>query len=122
MRITNLFDNFFDDWFDYPNSRKMRTDIKEEENQYLLSIELPGFNKEDIKISYENDYLNVSVDRQEDNQEYIRKERYTGEFSRDYYVGNIDESKLDATYENGILTIIVPKESIQDNKKYISIN
>jgi len=121
MRITNIFDDFFNDWFDRPTSRSMRTDIKEDDKQYVLYIELPGLEKEDIKLSYENEYLVVSVDAKEDNEEYIRKERYSGELSREYYVGNIDESKLTAEYNNGILVVTVPKDSVQETKKYISI-
>src|SRR5690554_4703370 len=121
MRITNIFDDFFNDWFDRPTSRSMRTDIKEDDKQYVLYIELPGLEKEDIKLAYENEYLVVSVDAKEDNEEYIRKERYSGELSREYYVGNIDESKLIAEYNNGILVVTVPKDSVQETKKYISI-
>jgi HSP20 family protein len=101
----------------------MRTDIKEENDQYLFAIEIPGYNKEDIEISYKDGYLTVAVEApKDDNQGYIHRERYQRGCSRDYYVGNIDDSKITANYENGILHITVPKEGIQDNKKYISIN
>jgi len=127
--MRNLIDrvnNFFDDWFDIPfNStyNNMRTDIIEDEGGYQLAIDLPGVAKENIKISYKNGYLTVAVETlNNDNQEYIHRERYRGRLSRDYYVGRINEDQISANYENGVLTIHIPKESIQDNKKYISIN
>lgn len=123
--LLDSFNDFFNDWFDFPlklNYNYMRTDIKENDKEYHLAIEIPGVNKDDIQISYKNDYLTVAVEAPEDDsQEYIHRERIRRNCARDYYVGRIDESRITAKYENGILEITVLKESIQDNKKYISI-
>jgi HSP20 family molecular chaperone IbpA len=126
----NFLDSFFDDFFEYPfNSKKglMRTDIKKLDGYYQLDVELPGFNKEDIKINLEDGYLKISARREhsheekENDEKVIRSERYYGEFSRAYYVGNLSEDEINAKYNNGVLTVLLPEESKTENKKYITI-
>ena len=94
----------------------MRTDIKETENGYQLDVEMPGFDKKDIKISLENGYLTVSAEKssreeenKDKNEKYIRKE-CTVSCSRSYYVGDdIERENVKAKYDNGMLTLTVPK-------------
>lgn len=125
---------FFDDWFDdfMPMfSRKemkqfnsiMKTDIKETENNYVLEVDLPGFDKKDIALELDNGYLSISAKREhkvEENNEkkgnFIRRERSFGQFSRSFYVGDIKEEDIDAKLENGILTIKLPKEEKKEVK------
>ena len=125
---------FFDDWFDdfMPMfSRKemkqinsiMKTDIKETENNYVLEVDLPGFDKKDITLELDNGYLSISAKREhkvEENNEkkgnFIRRERSFGQFSRSFYVGDIKEEDIDAKLENGILTIKLPKEEKKEVK------
>ena len=112
-----LFDNKHDHNF-------MNTDIIEKENNYILKLEIPGINKEDITIDYENENLNIKIikhDENNENENYLKKEIYYGEYSRKFYVGNINEDEIEANYDNGILTIIIPKEAKVDNKKRIEI-
>jgi HSP20 family molecular chaperone IbpA len=133
----SLFDdNFFNDFFDLPvmpfrrDFGLMKTDIKEKDGNYLLDIDLPGFDKEDIKIRLENEYLTVWASKEEkkeekgQNGEYIRQERYTGSCSRSFYVGNVKEENIKANFRNGTLSLTVPKinEPIKEEKKYISID
>ena len=109
-------DTFFDDFF--PTYRKneltMKKDVKENEKNYELDIELPGVNKDNIDINLEDGYLNVSyrVENKKDDEhgKYIRKERYYGSMSRSYYVGDVNKENIEASYDNGVLTILVPKE------------
>lgn len=123
-------DNLFSDFFRKPfisGHNTMRTDFKEEENRYLLDIELPGLNKEDIKLSYEDGYLTVGVEKSENTEQkdeagnYIRRERYYGNCSRSFYVGPTNEADITAAYNNGILNITVPKAETVDKKKIITI-
>lgn len=120
----SLFDNDFFDYIFRPNMNKemyqLRTNIKKEENGYTLEVEMPGFSKEEVKISYEKGYLTIQAEKEEKKEEkYIVCERYSGKVSRSYYVGNIDEAEITANFNNGILSVFVPKE--KQEKKYISI-
>ena len=125
----DLFQDLFDDsMFKVNNKHLMKTDIKEDEKKYDIEIEMPGFKKEDIKISLNNSYLTVeaNVDSKEEKEEkkhYIYHERYDGAMSRSYYVGNtLREEDINARFENGILHIEIPKKQKEvEEKKYIQI-
>jgi len=125
----NGFFDLFDDFFEFPLAGKknnMRVDIKENEENYQIDVELAGFKKEDIKIQLEDGYLTISAvraaeDKEEEKGRIIRQERYYGEVSRSFYVGNYSEEEVNAKYENGVLTVTLPKSSQAENKKYITI-
>lgn len=115
----DLFDpfrDFFKPMFYDEQLDSMRTDIKETDKEYLLCIELPGFNKSEIKVSLENGYLTVSAEKQQkedgekENARYLRKECRVS-CQRSYYVGDdVEQENVRAKYENGILTLNVPKQ------------
>ena len=121
-RTTSLFDDMFDDMFTSPfftnrNDMAMKTDITEKDGNYTLDMELPGCKKEDIHLELNDGYLNVSAshntskDEKDDKGNVIRQERYSGTFSRSFYVGeNVKEEDIKASYENGELKITFPKE------------
>jgi len=124
-------DMFSDSFFAKKESYIMRTDKRECDGNYILDIDIPGCEKENIKIELNNGILNVSATithkKNNPNEEnnYIHKERFHGECCRKFYVGeNLDESDIKASFKNGILTITFPKESIkqEENKKYIEIS
>ena len=127
----SLFDDIFTDpFFEIGESKLMKTDIKEKKDKYLIDIDLPGYEKEDIKIEIQDGYLTVhaQTNKQEDEEEkgkYVRKERYIGECSRSFYVGdNITEEEIKAKFKNGTLTLKVPKgreEKELPEKRYIPI-
>ena len=125
----DLFDDFFED-FPVAESKCMKTDIKEHENSYELIVDLPGFSKENINISIENGYLEISAKTTSDKEEnekgkYLRRERFEGEYKRSFYVGDkVTEDEIKASFKNGILKIDVPKvkEDTKSNKKYIEID
>ena len=135
MLMPKIFDDDFfrDDFFDRKdrmNYNLMKTDIREDENSYLLEVDLPGYSKDDIKIDITDGYLtiNAKVEKEdnEDKKNYVRRERFTGEVSRSFYVGeDIKEDEVKASFKNGILTLEVPKLSLEDkkkDKKYIEIS
>ncbi len=107
----------------------MKTDITENEDEYILDIELPGLNKEDVKIALDDGNLTVTATRNSNKEEkdedrnYIRRERYYGSTSRSWYVGNIDRNLIKASFNNGILTVKVPKEEMKpaEEEKFITI-
>ena len=121
-RSYNLFDDFFNNDFFGRDFRKfeapsMKTDVKEVDGNYELSIEVPGFNKEDITASLKNGYLTISAKHEENNDEnneqgkYIRRERRFGSCQRSFFVGDaITEEDIKASYNNGILKLTLPKE------------
>lgn len=129
----DLWDDFFNDPFF--SSRKemklMKTDIREKDDKYILDIDLPGYSKEDIKISVDDGYLTVSAKKEESKEEsekgsYIKKERYSGECQRSFYIGdNIEAEDVKASFKNGILTLDIPKKEDQEKlpeKKYVEID
>ena len=136
----NLFD---DDWMDFPFDRDfwgrtnnkttknlMKTDIREHDAGYELDIDLPGFKKDEIKVELENGYLTISATKGADNDEqdkkgkYIRKERYAGTMQRSFYVGDdVTQEDIKAKFENGILSLSIPKKDAKavETKKTIAI-
>ena len=122
--IINLEDMLFDSFFKSPTG-SMKTDIKETETSYVLEVELPGFDKKDVNISFEDGYLMVSATKkyeQVENEKYIKRESFIGTCSRSYYVGEVDKEKIDASYKDGILYIDVPKEEKKpEEAKFIQI-
>ncbi len=126
----DLFDEIFDDpFFLRIDTKLMRTDIKEKKDSYVVNVDLPGYEKEDIKIEINNGYLTVTAERTNSDEEkeegrYIRKERYSGQCSRSFYVGdNVKDTDVKASFKNGILTLEFPKEKHEEieEKKYIPI-
>ena len=119
--------SFFNDPFEMYPSRDdeiMRADVYEKENICYIKLDIPGVNKENINISYDQGYLHVAVIKKEEMDvidNYIRKERYYGEFQRSFYVGNINDSNIKATYKDGILCVIFPKEEPRESRRQISI-
>ncbi len=101
-----------------------KTDIKEEDGKYVLEADMPGFNKEDIKLDVDNDILTISAERHSEHEDkdkagnYIRCERSYGQYSRSFDVSAIDSEKITATYENGVLTLDMPKKEELIPKKH----
>ena len=134
----SLFDNMFDDMFRDPfftnsnNTKLMKTDIQEKDNNYILDMDLPGYEKEDIKAQLKDGYLtitaqkNTSNDDKDEEGNYIRRERYCGKCSRSFYVGDgIKEEDIKANFKNGILQLTFPKEVARkedEETKYITID
>lgn len=91
----------------------MRTDIKENDGNYLMEVEIPGVDKKDINVDLKDGYLTVSVNKSEKSDgdkkdNYIHRER-SFSCSRSYYVGDVQKEDIKAKYENGVLNITVPK-------------
>lgn len=126
-----FFDDFFDGFFSKPlvsgTTPLMRTDIKEIETGYELELDVPGFGKDDIKISLEKGYLTVEAHKEENkenkNVRYLRQERVYSSCARSFFVGDdIAEADIKAGYDKGILTLFVPKQGTNiKEKQYISI-
>jgi len=131
-RDFDLFgDDFFrDDFFKGEKNNLMKTDIKETDNSYILDIDLPGYKKEDIKVDITDGYLTINAKtsdevNEEEKGKYVRRERFMGEATRSFYVGeDIKEDEVKANFKNGILNLEIPKVSPEEKKsakKYIEI-
>lgn len=119
----DLFDDFFNDPFfstalNRTSSSMMKTDIQDNGTDYLLDVELPGFKKENIKAELKDGYLTISADRDEtiekkdENNKFVRKERFTGSCKRSFYVGDqMKQEDIRASFDNGILKLQFPKEA-----------
>ena len=146
MLMPSIFgEDLFEDLFDLPfyddskvekklygkhAKNMMKTDVKEKDNGYEVAIDLPGFKKDELHLELNDGYLTISAekgldkDEKDKNDKYIRRERYAGSMSRSFYVGeNMKEEDIHAKYENGILTLDVPKEQKKavPEKRYIAI-
>ena len=133
----NLLDDFFNDsFYDYGyragSTDLMKTDIKDTDQGYEITMNLPGVKKEDVKAELKDGYLTISAtsnsnkDEKDNNGRYIRRERYSGSCSRSFYVGDgFTQDEIKAKFENGALMLTVPKKeekpAVEDNKKYIAI-
>jgi len=147
----NLFDEFFDDFFDFPvwddramqkaqkklygrhAANMMKTDVQEHEDHYEVDIDLPGFKKDELSLELKDGYLIISAAKGLDKDEtekktgkFVRKERYAGSMSRSFYVGEaVKQEDIHAKYESGVLKLSIPKMEQKkpqvEEKKYIAI-
>ena len=151
MLLPSIFGNdFFEDFMNFPTWDRstrdahrelrrmehefngigglMRTDVKEDKNGYEVHIDLLGFKKEDVQATLKDGHLTVSATRSneaEEGKKFIRRERYVGNVSRSFYVGDLlTEEDIKAKFEDGVLKLTLPKkEEVPkvEEKKYISI-
>lgn len=124
----DLFNNdlFFSNFF---NTEKnyLSADILETENDYEIIVDVPGFSKEDIKISLEDKQLTITAKKEavkEENKKYLRKERFVGTYTRKFFVGDVKQEDVKASIEDGVLTVKFAKESYKkvEENKFIEIN
>jgi len=135
-RTEDMFDDFFDSFFNQGFLAPVRNlenrfggfkvDVSDQGDKYLIEADLPGMDKENVKIEYENNYLTISA-RREDVKEtkensYIRKERQCGEYQRSFYIDNVQPDQIEATFRSGVLKIELKKKSIvAESRKTIEI-
>lgn len=122
--FTQFLKNFFDDDFVTTMNNmhnNFKVDLKETNENYLIEADLPGIKKESIDIDFDNNHLTISAKRDESTEDtkenYVKRERHFGEFKRSFYVNNIDESKIEASFNDGVLKITLPKLNKDDDKK-----
>ena len=128
--MDNFFNGMFGEESPYRNCNRqfenmtslMKTDVIEKENGYELQAELPGFNKEDIKIDLKDDVLTISAahtdnkDEKDENGKYIRRERRSSSYQRSFRVEGLKPEDIIAQYRNGVLTVDLPKKQVEQKK------
>lgn len=126
-------DGFFDDMFRSPSFYKqngmvnaMHSDIKEFPKAYQIEMELPGYSKEEVSADLKDGYMTIRASHSENKEEkdsdgkYIRRERYTGSCQRSFYVGKeVTEADIKAKFENGILSLEIPKAEALPRKEEV---
>jgi HSP20 family protein len=116
--LTVFFDSF---------DNAMATDIVEKGDQYELTCELPGLEKEDIKISIDDNIMTIAVDRrmerEEKSESYVLQERRAYKCSRSFDIKGIDKDKISGSYKDGLLTLNLPKAKDEDEgQQYVNID
>ena len=124
-----LPDRFFEDMFDMPvrhSKEKMECDIYEEDGNYVVEATIAGFNKEDVKVEAEDGSIIITASKEENEEDsskkYLRRERHLkSKTQRAFYLGDIDEENIKASFNNGILKVTVPKKETESTRKQIDI-
>ncbi|HHT38611.1 MAG TPA: Hsp20/alpha crystallin family protein [Mollicutes bacterium] len=117
----HFFNSLLDDFLELPISKNniMKVDIFEKDDLYNMEIEIPGFKKENIMVDYKDGYLTISAKKDEtkEDKEYIRRERFYGEYQRSFYIGDIDDTQINAQFNDGLLTVTFPKSDDKSSRK-----
>lgn len=115
---------FFDDEL-FKNEEKVKTDLYEKDGKLFVEMEAPGYTKEDIDISLDKGDLTVTFSKEsqtEENKKYLHRERRSySKITRSFYLGEVDEEEVDASFKNGILVISCPKKKEIDTRRTINI-
>lgn len=118
-------DSFFDHLTDSESVLDVKCDVYEKDGLYHIEADIPGVKKEDISVECNDGYLTITAEKKEEQEEnsknYIRKERVYGKIKRQFYVGKVDDSQIEAEFINGMLKISVPREEMRETKKIIEI-
>ena len=120
-------DDIFDEMMLPKKEQHMKCDIYEKDGNYHIEMDVPGFDKKDISIEANEGYLTITAEQNSEDEEknenknYIRRERVYGKVERSFYLGDLDQDKIDAEFKTGILNIGVPKKEETSNKKRIEI-
>lgn len=109
-------------FFSAPSVSGFRADVMSKDDAFVIEAELPGFKKEEISLDIEDDILTIKASHQNDETEedssrrFIRRERYYGSFSRSFDVSNINTDAITVEYNNGILSLVLPKKEPEKPK------
>lgn len=122
-----MFDKFFENKSPSLSADKFKVDLQNNEKEYVIDADLPGIDKEDIKLEIKDDYLTIGFEvksekTDEDKEKnYVHKERSYQSMQRRFYLPNADEEKIQAKLVNGVLNVTVPKNENQSKKIEIGI-
>jgi HSP20 family protein len=117
-----LINNFWQD-------SQLNVDIKELDDRYEVKADLPGFKKEEIHVEYDRDVLLISAkhektdETKDENGRYLRRERSTSSYQRQFTIKNVNEDEIKASFNDGVLQLDLPKTKPgKETRKKIEIN
>ncbi|GEQ48292.1 Hsp20/alpha crystallin family protein [Tetragenococcus koreensis] len=127
--LMDMRDGFFDNFFsNFMGNDNFQVDIKEKDNSYEVTADLPGFDKSDLNVTYDDGVLTIEATRNdvtEDKDEegnFLRRERNSSSYRRQFMLKGIDDEKIDASFKDGVLNLNLPKAPGEDeDKKKIDI-
>lgn len=135
MNRRNDMFNAMNDWFGFPKnffddqeiSKIMQSDVIESDKDYTVKVDMPGFKKEDINLNYSNGILSISGTRKSfkdstDKNNIIHQERSQGHISRSFRLTNVVANKIHAKYDEGVLTVTLPKQPAESSDSSIQID
>ncbi len=115
---------FFDDDF-FKVEEKVKTDVFEKDGKVFVEMEAPGYNKDNIDISIDKGELTVTFEKEnkdEENKKYLHRERRSySKVTRSFYLGDVEEEEIDASFKNGVLVVSCPKKQEVETRKTINI-
>ncbi|WP_242161618.1 Hsp20/alpha crystallin family protein [Bacillus cereus group sp. BfR-BA-01522] len=125
---SSLFEMMTDAFFKPMNMNTFKVDVQEDSDKYVVEADLPGFQKENIQVDFENDMLTIQatqnheVEEKNEHGTYIRKERSTGSFIRRFTFNGVENENVKAKFKDGVLTIELPKSNqVKQNRNIIDI-
>ncbi len=117
--LVSVFDDFFNDSFTsgfFTSARTIKADIREMDKEFVIEADMPGVKKEDIKLELRDGVLTIGVEHNEQvddkRENYIRKERRYGSYSRSFQVDGVRQEDVTAKYSDGVLTVNLPKSEL----------
>ncbi|WP_437272416.1 Hsp20/alpha crystallin family protein [Staphylococcus succinus] len=121
---SDLFKDFGRQFFEqFPGNSSIKADVKELDDQYVVEAELPGFEKRNITLEFENNILTIEGKQttenksEDDNGQVIHQERSFNDVKRQFTFNNVDENAIQAAYDKGVLNVRLPKKSVNDESK-----
>ena len=116
FELGSVFDDFFNDPFMpafFTSANPIKADIRETDKEYIIEADMPGVKKEDIRLELRDGVLTIGVEHNEQKDEkrenYIRKERKYGSYSRTFHTEGVNQEDVTAKYNDGVLTVNLPK-------------
>ena len=123
MLPSRLYDLF--DHMNLVDSYDMKCDVYEKNGVYHIEADIPGFKKNEIKINFNKGNITISAEKSEEetteDKKYFHRERKYGKVLRSFYIGEVDENKIEAKFDNGTLIITAPKKELAETRKTIEI-
>ena len=123
----SIFDDLFPTSSLVKGSKTFNLDIKDNEKEYIIEADLPGVDKKEISINYENENLILSIERKDEKEDknekenYLHKERSYCSMKRSIFLPDIEPDSIKAKLENGVLKMTIMKEENKKNTKKIEI-
>jgi HSP20 family protein len=123
-RLNKLLNNFF--WhpamFEDKEGMELKLDLAEDEKNYVVRADLPGVKKDDIRIDIDGNHVSISAQvqnaKEEKKENVVYSERYEGKVFRSFTLDcNVDESKAQAKYADGVLELTLPKKANGNGKR-----